>query len=184
MNTYQLGTDEVVLAESEHVTEDSSSLKAETGNIAITNKHFIWAPKNFFDKFKRFEKYPITSIKVYNGKPQVILDGDRNGRTILKVYFKDRDLRFRLDKKKAREIVEAVGCALTGDNMGFRGSTVSAVENVARKLRGSIDVFKTAWGESKLSEQVSASCKNCGAQLVGSKNRIVKCPYCDSRQKL
>ena len=178
-----------------------------TDELMLTNLNIICTSKGMFGNTKNIFQYPLSQIKKYNGRPQVILGKLSNGTPCLEVYFINggvESFNFQTgNKKKINQWIEAIGKLVGGGSVELSSSfdddddddtLVGAFKEVREQFKevgsellGSLGFKpgkKKTSSASQVSERVSKKCVSCSAPLVGNRGQVVKCKYCDTEQIL
>lgn len=183
----ELGVDEVVLIKSERVLH-GGTLAGYTDTLILTNKYVIYIKRNIWGKAKETKKFPLASIKMYNGKPQAVLNKAANGFPTLDIYFQTSEETFGFQSKS--EVIkwcEKINEAITGEKSSIGDDTnsmftIPGTEELARTLKATFDTYKEAFGIKTKKEDkpqtASCRCSGCGAPNTGIKGETKKCPYC------
>ncbi len=180
---YNLQFDEAVLVECEDVSLDDGKLLAVKGNLILTNQNVIWAAKTMFGRIKEIQKYLISSVKVYDNKAQVKIEEKIGEPTRLTIHFQYQSIKFIVNEKvKEREFANSLNKIVVGTNTDIIPKhAIPGVAFIGETLKGTVIAFKNAIGIQK---NTSQSCNTCGASISGIKGQIIKCPYCNSENKL
>ncbi|KXT88323.1 hypothetical protein [Streptococcus oralis] len=183
---YQLLPHEYMVMHDDHVSFGKST--GSTDDLILTNLHLILIKKGFFGGKKGELKIPINQIKVFEGKPQVLVNKD-SGLKCLEVYYTGGQASFSFSNPKdtdkwANNIIKL----MAGDTENFEkigDSSLFGVDILAESLKDTFDTFKTGLGfKDAEPEKVSTKCSFCGAPLSGVVKQAVKCSYCDMEQTL
>lgn len=187
MDNYHLEPDEAVVVECESVTLEEGKLINTSGTLILTSQNLIWLTKGVFGKTKSVQKYPLTEVKIFNNEAQVKLDEKIGEDSLLSVFFKNFQLRFRLmERKKARELFNNIHKLVTGSADDLVSvSAIPGVDFIANTLKETASVFMKSFGiKMNQPEPVTTKCGNCGAPISGLSGQVVKCSYCDTSIKL
>ncbi len=180
-----------------------------TDELMLTNLNIICTSKGVFGNIKKIYQYPLSQIKKYNGRPQVLSGNKSNGSSSLEVYFINggvETFNFQWgNRRKIRQWIDAIDKLIGGgsvdqsaiidaDDYDDGGTVVGVikevggqVKDVGAELLGSLGFRPRKKKESvyeKNGENVSKRCASCSAPLVGRKGHTVKCKYCDTEQIL
>lgn len=171
------------MVECENVRLDNGNLLPNIGSLVLTNQNVIWATKTMFGRTKEIQKYLISSVKIYDNKAQVQIEEKIGESTLLTIHFQYQYIRFSIDEKvKAREFVNNLNKIATGiDNDIIAKHVIPGAAFIGETLKGTVLTFKNA---IKSHKNISQSCNAYGASISGIKGQIVKCPYCNSENKL
>ena len=145
-------------------------------------------PILFFGGIKDVNKLPLRQIQIENGKAQVIvkfavLEGSK-----LIVYANNRSYTYAFTNTLANE-AKKWGDYITQKLTGYTADVeqTGEIAEVASQIKGTIDAFKGAFGMKSIlgtTEKVNKKCTACRAPISGDKGSVVRCPYCDTEQKL
>lgn len=180
-----------------------------TDELMLTNLNIVCTSKGTFGNVKNIFQYPLSQIKKYNGRPQVIMGKLSNGTPDLEIYFINGEVEtFNFqsgNKKKINQWIEAITKIVGGGSVEQNGfSDEDYDEDDSDTLVGAFkevgDQFKDVGAEflgalgfkpgkkksqtQQDSMRVSKKCISCSAPLVGNKGQVVKCKYCDTEQTL
>lgn len=187
---YALQPNEVVLLKSEAVMH-GGRMASYTDELILTNLHLVLLKKGIFGNSKGVHAFPLSEIKVHNGRAQAALGKSSTGFDALEVYFLNGQEAFSFQsggKKRIREWVNAIDMAVTGADPREADSPRMAVPGtdvVAGVLRDTFTVFKSKFaGEPAQQTKVATKCSACGAPLTGQTRSTVTCQYCGSAQQL
>jgi hypothetical protein len=203
MANYTFQPNEVLLLSESNVIHGGLMAKP-TDDLILTNVNLVLAKKGIFGNGKGVMTFPLSQIKVWDGRAQVMLGKARNGRPALEVFFIDGQETFAFQsggKRKIAEWVNRISQAVTGTvlptppqpagvALGRRRerrsrSGLPRTEAVAGALAHTFKVFKTEFGPSpEAPQQVSGKCRSCGATVSGTRGQQVTCGYCDTPQEL
>jgi hypothetical protein len=197
MGNYSLQANEVVIMRVDQVTHKKSTFSFENGELILTNLYLVWNAKKMFGMAKNTQQqYPLHSIKVFNGKAQVTFEKKSGGKPRLTIFFKDGQASFEFTNKSQDEvktIANSINHTVTGTAENIyevRNNSIPGVAKAAEALKGTVDVFKDAFGvkhsekNETLNEKVAKKCSSCSAPISGMKGHVVHCDYCDTDQQL
>ncbi len=174
-----------------------------TDELMLTNLKIICTNKGMLGNVKEIFEYPLNQIKMYNGKPQAMVNKLSNGMPRLEVYFingKVESFGFQsFGEGKIRQWIDAIGKLIGGETVEqasnySSGSSVEHLKEAGRQVKKFGTDVLGALGlgsgsqkngtESHGPERVSKKCASCSAPLVGNKGQVVRCKYCDTEQIL
>lgn len=184
MNKVNLQSDECVIKKSNKVRHSGFRVSYKN-ELILTNLNIIYIKKGIFGRTKSIQTIPLNQIKIYEGKPQVLLGKQKNGSPSLEIYFLNGQEIFGFKRKNEvvkwircinQVLCEETGSAATGQ------FTIPGTEFVAETIKDTITAFKSIlWNKT---EKISSVCNSCGASITGYKGKTVKCNYCDTFQKI
>lgn len=173
------------------------------GELVLTNQNLVFVTsKGVFKTTYIPQRYPVSQIKMFNGKAQVILGkaGNMdvhfvNGQETFKFVNNDALFSEKKAEKEAERWANAINQLLTGENLDVGTSADTAAigtEMVTGALKGTIGAVKDAFGikqnpqnqNVESSKNSSNKCKFCGAPISGSAGQKVRCRYCDADQQI
>ncbi len=167
---------------------DYVSLNGTNGSAVLTDQHIYHITTGFFGGIKDVNKLPLRQIQIENGKAQVtvkfaVLEGSK-----LVVRANNRTYTYAFTNTLTNE-AKKWGDYITQKLTGYTADVeqTGEIAEVASQIKGTIDAFKGAFGvKSMLSsnEKVNGKCNACRAPISGNKGSVVRCPYCDTEQKL
>lgn len=186
MNKVNLQSDECVIRKSSKVRH-SGFMVSYKNELILTNLNIIYVKKGMFGRTKDIQTFPVSQIKMYEGKPQVLLGKQKNGSPSLEIYFLNGQGIFGFKRKT--EVVKWIRCinqvlCKEADSATTGQFAIPGTELIAETIKDTITSFKNIlWNKTK-KEKVSVNCTACGAVLTGYKGETMKCNYCDTFQKL
>ena len=184
-----------------------------TDELILTNLNIYCVNKGTFGNTKKIFNYPLSQIKKYNGKPQVMMGKLSNGTPSLDIYFMNgssESFNFQSgNKKNINKWIDAINNIVGGgsdsnnlsmdddsyDDDDDSDTLVGAFKEVGSEFKEVGVEFLGALGfkpgkkkspNSSVagSETVSKKCSSCSAPLIGKKGQVIKCKYCDTKQTL
>lgn len=173
MAVYDLDKDEAVILQTSGVfTESNASV-----DLILTSKSLIQINKGFFGGDKGSVKFPLSELKVLNGKPNVLVGKSRNGSKRLELYFLSNELYYSFNapfalNKWVNAIVKAHKDRMTEIEKSQKSSKPSLMDSV----KNTFDKFIPA----KETQSKTCKCSKCGAELIGVRGEQVVCSYCDN----
>ena len=178
MSVYELDSDEIVIMQENNVTEGKTKVA-----LILTNKNIIQVNKktNFWgnDVDKDAVKYPLLELKDNNGKPNILIGKDANGRTRLELYFSGYEKYYVFDawfaEKKWAGAIEKAYIDRCSDKSGGNSQTFN-IGSVFAPIAGLFG----AGNNSGATKNKTTKCPRCGAELSGDRGQEVKCDYCDT----
>ena len=199
MSEYRLQSHEVMLMKSTHVGHGFWG--AFTDEIMLTNLSFIWTSIGMLGFPKKTYRYPLSQVKMHNGKYQVFQGKHGgNGSSVLEIYLMNgsvEQFKFQTSEKESvKEIqkwIRAFNGTIEGnddedeDESGPEESVLGVLKELGGGLLESFG-FQTkqqSRPQKKPSKEYSVKeCSGCGATISGVKGKIVRCQYCGSDQLL
>lgn len=176
MSIYTLDIDEAVILQASRVSVGTFGIV----DLILTNKNLIQVNKGIFGGEKDCAKYPLSNLKVLDGKPNIIIGKSRNGSRQLELYFTDCDKYFCFNSPFAeKKWVGAITKAYKNRMVELKKTTAEK-EPLIESFRDVISGARDAVLAKKIPVQKSCKCLKCGAELTGYKGEMVKCPYCDN----
>ncbi|MGN0744988.1 MAG: hypothetical protein ACI4MZ_06975 [Christensenellales bacterium] len=148
MDYYNLAEDEVVLY------KGNAQLKGKKISIVkliLTNLFVVSIHEH--DEENPVEKYPTESIKIYNGKPQVI----QNNETV-KIYYTSGEQEFVFANKKEAQTFTNTAIELLTGKTKFERNAVSA--------KGKINVIDETFGINTV-EEIKGAIKGIASGIKG-----------------
>lgn len=173
MAVYDLENDEAVILQSSGVFTDKNAAV----DLILTNKNLIQINKGFFGNDKGYVKYPLSDMKILNGKANILIGKSRNGYKRLELFFLNCELYYRFDAPFAlNKWATAIGKA--------HKDRMEVIEKSQKTPKTSmIDYVKGTFDKLLLTKEVqkkNCKCSKCGAELTGNKGEQVICSYCDN----
>ena len=148
--------------------------------LVLTTKNLILLKKNMFGQTEETKYFPLTDIKMVDGKPQVRKSNPEHMVYALDVYFISGMESFSFEwENEIDEWVENIVSVVTGvpvhkkSDMEMLQEAMAFAESVAEPIEKIQGLFGI-----KSDRPVSCKCPSCGAALNGIKGDTIKCPYC------
>jgi ribosomal protein S27E len=188
--SYNLEADEYVILTSVSVYKNEGGMFTglPTGELMLTNKAIVFSRKGLTGKVKDYERFPLSTVKVFEDRAQARLGVSSSNAPTLDVYFTNGQASFVFrSKSEVIKWVNEINMLLTGNN-AISADTANSVlaipgaEAIASAVAGTIDVFKNAFDRSRResAEPVSVKCPSCSGVVHGRRGDSVPCPYCGS----
>ena len=184
-----------------------------TDELILTNQNLVCINKGVLGNTKNVFQYPLSQVRRFNGRPQVMMGKLSNGIPTLDVYFNNggcESFNFQSgNKRNIKKWMNAIVSILEGDDPLNNDSLddddydsdtlVGAFKEVGDQFKDVgnefLDVlgFKPRRKSAKAAavpvagaagERVSKKCMSCSAPLNGLRGQNVKCKYCDTEQTL
>lgn len=185
-----------------------------TDELILTNLNLVCINKGMFGNTKNVYLYPLSQIKRYNGRPQVMMGKLSNGTATLDVYLNNGEcesFNFQSgNKKNIKRWIDAVVSVIGGGELHDGSSYDKNDDYDSDTLVGAIkevgDQFKDVGSElldalgfkprkkpakaaaatvtAAVSEKISKKCMSCSAPLIGYRGQTVSCKYCNTEQTL
>lgn len=145
-----------------------------------------------FGKVKSYRVWPLSSIRIVDGKPQCRLDSSEFMEHKLEVSFQDELVSFVFGsleaKKEVRSWVNEISVLLVGREApeeNLRATGVGAFtdgDSVAEAFGSIFGSFENALTRKRAKEApiVARRCPSCNASVKGRVGTTVTCPYCES----
>jgi len=191
MAKYNLQHNEFMIMKTNDVLLLSSNI--EDNELILTNTNLVMI-NGVESRNPQTKIFPLSHIKLFNGRPQVIIDKQSSGDKQVDIYFTNGQESFEFNNKKdAIRWAEAIRQVLTGNLPEEDTSKLMAIpgtEMVAATLKGTFDTVKGVFGVNQKGSNktqnvnVTVKCIGCGAPLAGIQGRRTKCRYCDTEQNL
>lgn len=179
VSVYTLDEDEAFIARASDVTVGIFG-KAD---LILTNKNIVQINKGFFGEETGFEKYPLASLKVYNGKANIVATKNNSGKHQVELYFNNFEKTYFFDKIFTEN-------KWISDVKKAHRQYLENVEKAHRRAGKNVNVFKTLTDSAKslIPKHVPISktikCRKCGAELHGRKGENIRCEYCNSENMI
>lgn len=185
MNKLNLQSEECVIKKSNKVRHGGFMVSYKN-ELILTNLNIIYVKKGIFGRTKSIQTIPLNQIKIYEGKPQVLLGKQKNDSPSLEIYFLNGQAIFGFKRKnevmKWIRCINQVLCKETGSATTGQFA-IPGTEFLAETIKDTVITFKNILGKTK-HEKISAVCTSCGASILGYKGENIKCNYCDTYQKI
>lgn len=173
MAVYVLDNDEAVILQASGVYTDSNA----SVDLVLTNKNLIEVTKGFFGGDKGAIKYPLSELKLLNGKANVLVGKSRNGSKRMELYFSTRELYYRFNTPFAiNKWVSAIMKAHKDRMAYIEKSQKQPKTSLLDSVKGTLDKMIPV----KEAVKKSCKCSKCGADLSGIKGEQVTCSYCNN----
>ena len=184
----QFAHDEYILAELPQVTQDGT-FPAKIGKLTLTNKRMLFFKIAGFGNPKLSSEWPVSAVKAANGEAQVKVSNRFGTKTQIDIHLGVGLLSFLalgLNNADVIKFANQLNHAVTNTDEDIYDETTQQSGASVRS------VFKSALGHSateakrvnRSAQRVSMTCLNCGAQVEGIRDKVAKCPYCDSKFNL
>ncbi|MCC8140802.1 MAG: hypothetical protein LIO67_10995 [Lachnospiraceae bacterium] len=150
MASYNLESEEAIILQSSCVMH-GGLMSAYTDEIILTNMNFIYVSKGIFGNVKNIMKYPLESIKVYQGIAQALVAKAQNGDEALQINFEQGTEIYCFQNDPEEETEKWVN----GINRIITGSPSPYIQPeddewfFAGAIRDTVGVFKDALGFKK-----------------------------------
>lgn len=185
MIDYNLESDEAVILQSNNVSCTTKKIGSFSDELILTNKNIIYVHIGLFGKPKYIKKYSLEYVKMYNGKPQVLINQCKDGYYEMQIYTVDGQVSFRFVKNEKKQIslwidkiteLKVKGEARV-NNKGIKG--VSVIKNMVELLKETKESL-----DDSFIKKIVVNCPKCGAQIEGVKKQNILCEYCGNKIKL
>ena len=179
MNNYDLQFDEVIMHEGRYTIETSDRKGKGSQDIAITNKNIIILIKGFFGGVKEIKKYPISSVKQFDGKAALRFDEKLLDGGTLSISLMNCEMRISFaqeEKKAGKDIANTINKLVTGSDENIIQNTVPGMDVIADTLKGTFEVFKKTFSTPQGKKTIV--CSGCNADVVGTVGSVITCQYC------
>lgn len=174
VSVYTLDEDEAFIARASDVTVGMFG-KAD---LILTNKNIVQINKGFWNEETGFEKYPLSSLKVYNGKANIVVTKNSAGKHQVELYFNNSEKIYSFDKVSAES-------KWISDVKKAHRQYLENAEKARRKSSKNVNIFKVLTDSAKslvpqhISIPKAFKCRKCGAELHGLKGENIRCEYCN-----
>ena len=194
MAQYTFGTDEYVVlsAQQVHIDTKKSFGIPRDSELTLTNHNIVLPIKGITGKVKDYQVFPLSDIRIVDGKPQCRLDSSEFMEEKLEISTNTGIVRFVFggveNKKEIRAWINAIyqirrGCDAPGEVLG-KGRFESMIdeENIADAFGRVFGSFQSAVQKKRneAASDVSTRCPSCNASIKGRPGATVECPYCGS----
>ncbi len=196
MAEYAFGADEYVVMKAQEVTPDGkkglSSMRPS--ELILTNLNIVLPVKGLTGKVKGYEVYPLSDIRIVDGRPQCRLDKSDFMDVKLELSMNRGLVSFKFGglegKKEIRTWINAIYQLLVGhdapeDAVGKgRFESMFDEENVADTFGRMFGAFEGAFEgafqkrRDTRAADVSMRCPSCNASIKGRPGETIECPYC------
>lgn len=179
MSVYELGMDEVVIMQDSRVAEGNTGI-----TLILTNQNIIQVNKNFWGSDKSAVKYPLTELKEYKEKPNVIVSKAPNGAARLELYFTGYEKFYTFQgimtvRKWAGAIEKAYKAYKAEKRKNEKAKPNTSA--ILIPLRGALEsAMQAATPKANGQKAKTIKCPRCGAELTGKKGQEVTCSYCET----
>ncbi len=169
-----------------------------TDELLLTNLRIICVHKGMFGNVKQVYSYPLSQIKKFDGKPQIMMGKVSNGNRCLDVYLLNGVEHFQFstgNKKKIEQWIDEVYKLLLGeaaektpeDESEYDpDSLLGQFAEVGQQFKDIIGIRSKPKIKpvSPQEIKVTKKCISCSAPLVGAPGQTVRCKYCDTTQTI
>lgn len=189
MAKYNLQPNEVVVLTESRVCH-GGLLSLYTDELMLTSHNLVLVKKGVFGNGKGVLTFPISQIKVWEGRAHAITGRAHNGTPLLEVFFVNGQEKFSFQsggKRKITAWINRINDVVTGTTSPApqAGAALPGAEAVAGALADTFKVFKGKFGSgAQAPTQVSGKCRSCGAPVSGLRGQPATCGYCGTAQQL
>lgn len=192
MAEYSFAEDEYVVLKAQEVRLDGKkgfSIPRDS-ELMLTNRNIVFPVKGLTGKVKDYKVFPLSGIRLVDGKPQCRLDTSDFMDVKLELSLNSGLVTFVFGgmdgKKEIREWINAIYQILLGqeapeDALG-KGKFESFMdeENIADTFGRVFGSFENAFARKRAeaASDVAARCPSCDASLKGRPGETMACPYC------
>jgi len=173
MSAFELDTDEAVIMQ----TADARTESRGYVDLVLTNKNLIQINKGFGKIKTGVTKYPLTDLKILNGKANILTGKSKSGSKQLELYFTSGEIYYTFSNPFA------IGKWTSAITKAHK-DRLSELQKSQKTSNGSIfDLLKSTFDKEmpiKDSSSKVCKCNKCGAELSGPKGTEVTCEYCDN----
>ncbi len=155
--------------------------------LYLTNIHIIHVIKGVKGEVRSAQRYPVKTIKIIDGVPQVHMRKNSNNGTFqLQILLLDEQLYFSFaeGKKAVVEWVKILTKFLLAEEKKERGAKAKEARKLPNVTVAIKDTVGTIKDVIKTTGNISVECRGCGVLLSGAKGEIVACEYCGTKQTL
>ena len=182
----KLNPDEVVLHQGTGVSRGKVTFGVSKRNdLILTNQAILFVKKNLFGKAVEVTRFPLSDLRVVNGKVQAVPGKLDIVTPSLDLYFQSGVERFGFDfESDVKEWIRKITSAVTGEEIPEEDpfAWVQSTAAMAETAAAAVNKVKDAFG-IKSKEEVAVKCPSCGASLKGIRGETAQCPYCESYVK-
>lgn len=194
MQGYAFEADETIVLKAQEVRLDGGKSFSMTrgGELMLTNRNIILPRTGFTGKVKGYDVFPLSDIRIVDGKPQCRLDTSDFMDVKLEVAMNSGVVSFvfgSLDgKKEIRAWINAIYQILVGhdapeETLG-KGKFESFMdeENIADTFGRVFGSFENAFQRKRAEAagDIAGRCPSCNASVKGRAGETMTCPYCGS----
>lgn len=177
MSVYELGPDEAVIMRASDVTTAGSMSHVD---LILTNKYLIQINKGLFGGDKEAEKYPLSELRVLNGKANVLVGKDRNNKR-LELYYYGFEKIYSFsglftEDKWASAVIKAHKAYMEECNKKQKREVGQT--GLFKSLAETLDTAKEKILPRSPAVK-SGKCPRCGAILSGQNGKKAICVYCN-----
>lgn len=186
-------------ADDEHIVLKAQKVRLEEGKtfsipreseLMLTNRNVVFPLKGITGRVKSYAVYPLTDIRIVDGKPQCRLDTSDVMDVKLELLLKGGVVTFIFDgiegKREIREWINAIYQLVVGHDAPTDALGKSKVgeffdqESIADSFGRVFASFENARQRKRAEAagEVAVRCPSCDASLKGKPGETVACPYC------
>lgn len=187
---YKLLPNESIIMKQDRIMT-GGKLSNFTDELILTNLNIVIISKGVFGNFKSMEIVPLSRIKIFGDKAQILLSKTGTGFSQIEIYHQKGSEKFGFQSKRiARHWMEIIGKVVNDEHVEIGSVPEPEIPGfgvVADTLGATFGKLKETFGlkdnqkQEETSESFTNKCKFCGAPLR-SKIGINRCEYCDSEQ--
>lgn len=194
MAEYLFAQDEYVVLKAQQVHLDggkSFSIPRDL-ELMLTNRNIVLPRKGLTGKVKGYDIFPLSSIRIVEGKPQCRMDTSDFMDVKLELSTNEGLVTFVFGgidgKKEVRQWINAIyrlllGCDAPQEVLG-KGKFESLLdeENLADAVGRMFGSFENALNRKRAEAagDIARRCPSCNASMRGRAGETVACPYCGS----
>ncbi|MFQ7473221.1 MAG: hypothetical protein ACLRLX_03340 [Anaerovoracaceae bacterium] len=199
MSDFILEPNEFIVFKAESVSR-GEVFNTASNELVLTTQNIVYIKRGIFNKVKEAVKFPLNEIKMYDGEPQVMINRANYNRQV-DIYFLNGNESFSFlsvtAKKDMAVFVNEISRIITGhdsyklDEHDFLSIPVPGVDNMIDVFKGTVDVFKDAFGipvnekpVRKKPRKITKQCPSCSAPITGFEGESACCEYCGTRHIL
>lgn len=179
VSVYTLDEDEAFITRASDVTVGIFG-KAD---LMLTNKNIVQINKGLWGEETGFEKFPLASLKVYNGNANIAVTKNNAGKHQVELYFSNFEKIYFFDKVSVEN-------KWISDVKKAHRQYLENAEKARRKAGKNVNIFKTLTDSAKslipkhtpIPKMIK--CRKCGAELHGLKGENIRCEYCNSENMI
>lgn len=194
MAGYAFKEDEYVVLKAQEVRlEGGKGFSIPRGSeLMLTNQNIVLARKGLTGKVKGYDVWPLSSIRIVNGRPQCRLDTSDFMDAKLELLLRDGLVTFLFDSLEAKKEIRAwinaiyrilLGCDAPKDALGMgKFESFMNEENIADAVGRVFGTFENAFRRKRAeaASDVAGKCPSCNGAVKGKPGETVTCPYCGS----
>ena len=182
MADLKLLEDEVVILKELNVYDEHNN----SVELVLTNFNLIEVVTvyGFWNRSETTNKYPLLDLKDQNGKPNVIVGKNSQGKKCLELYFSSFSKSFVFQGwfsiGKWQDAIEKAYQHIVSEQTPHEDGVNKVFNSIKDGIANGLSAVKNVTPLAKPKLKKVNKCPKCGAELSGEKGAEVVCEYCNT----